>query len=323
MEWLNYHHLLYFWMVARRGSITAAAGELRLAAPTISAQIKKLEASLGEKLLQRSGRRLVPTEEGRLVMSYADEIFSLGQELRSAIKDRPTGRPLRLVVGIADVLPKWIAYRLIEPALHLGERVQVICREGRPERLVRDLAVHEMDVILSDAPMPPSLNVKAFSHLLGECGMSFFGKPKLASLLRRRFPRSLHGAPLLLPSASTTLRRSLEQWFERQEVRPAIVGEFDDFALLRTFAEAGMGGFAAPSVLDREMKTHYGLTKFGHTDAVRGRFYAISVERKLRHPAVVAISEAGRERLFASTWKPVRGSIKTLSARKDARSIGL
>lgn len=307
MEWLNYHHLLYFWTVGRRGSVTAASAQLRLAAPTISAQIKKLEDSLGEKLLERSGRRLVLTEEGRLVMSYADEIFSLGQELRSAIKDRPTGRPLRLVVGIADVLPKWIAYRLIEPALHLGERVQVICREGRPERLLRDLAVHEMDVILSDAPMPPSLNVKAFSHLLGECGISFFAKPELAPVLRRRFPRSLHGAPFLLPSGNTTFRRSLDQWFEEQGVHPAMLGEFDDFALLRTFAEAGMGAFAAPAVLDREMKAGYGLTKFGHTDAVRGRFYAISVERRLRHPAVVAISEAGRQNLFAKTWRPAVG----------------
>jgi LysR family transcriptional regulator, transcriptional activator of nhaA len=306
MEWLNYHHLLYFWTVARRGSVAAASAELRLAAPTVSAQIKKLEGRLGEKLLQRSGRRLVLTDAGHLVMSYAQEIFSLGQELTSAIKERPTGRPLRLVVGIADVLPKWIAYRLIEPALHLGERVQVVCREGRPERLLLDLAAHDLDVILSDAPMPASLNVRAFSHLLGDCGTSFFAKPKLAALLRRRFPRSLQGAPFLLPSGNTTFRRSLDQWFELQGVRPAWVGEFDDFALLRTFADAGTGAFAAPSVLDHEMKSKYGFGKFGHTDAVRGRFYAISVERKLKHPAVVAISEAGREKLFARTWRSVR-----------------
>ncbi len=304
MEWLNYHHLLYFWTVARRGSITAASTELRLAAPTISAQIKKLEDRLGEKLLERSGRRLVLTDAGHLVMSYAEDIFSLGQELTVAIKEQPTGRPLRLVVGIADVLPKWVAYRLIEPALHLAERVQVICREGRPERLARDLAVHELDVILSDAPMPANVNVKAFSHLLGECGLGFFAKPKLAAVLRRRFPKSLDGAPVLLPSGNTTLRRNLDQWFEVQAVRPAMVGEFDDFALLRTFAEEGFGAFAAPSVLDREMTSKYGFAEFGHTDAVRGRFYAVSVERKLKHPAVVAISEAGRRNLFARSWRP-------------------
>ena len=300
MEWLNYHHLLYFWVVARRGSIAAAGEELRLAAPTIGAQIRKLEVSLGEKLLTRQGRKLVLTDVGKLVMSYADEIFTLGQDLTNAVKERPTGRPLRLTIGIADVLPKWIAYRLIEPAFRLPERVQIVCREDRPERLFAELAVHELDVVLSDAPVGSDVRVKAFSHLLGECGVTFFAKAKLAKAYRRGFPRSLHGAPFLLPTDNTAIRRALELWFESQGIRPTVVGEFDDFALLRIFGEAGEGIIPAPAAIEREMRSRHQFERIGSTDSVRGRFYAISVERKIKHPAVVAICEAGRRNLFGS-----------------------
>lgn len=299
VDWLNYHHLLYFWTVARTGSISSASTELGLAAPTISAQIRKLENSFGEKLLERGGRRLVLTDSGRLVFGYADDIFSLGRELTSAIKEHPTGRPLRLFIGIADVLPKWIAYRLIEPALNLPERVQITCREDRPERLLAELAMNELDVVLADSPVPPTSNVRAFSHLLGECGITFFATTKVATALRRRFPRSLHGTPFLLPTANTAIRRSLDDWFESQKIRPAIIGEFDDFALLRTFGKAGTGAFAAPSVLEEDLQGQYGIRRFGHIEAVRARFYAISIERKLKHPAVLAISEIGRQKLFA------------------------
>lgn len=297
MEWLNYHHLLYFWAVAREGSIARAGVKLGLAQPTISGQIRALENVLGEKLFSRSGRGLVLTEVGRMVLGYAEDIFSLGRELLDSVKDRPTGRPIQFVVGVADVLPKAVAYRLIEPALHLAEPVQVICREDRPDRLLTELAAHELDVILSDAPISPLVRVRAFNHLLGECGVTFFATARLAAAHRRGFPESLHGAPFLLPTEITTVRRSLDEWFEARQIRPRVVGEFDDFSLLRTFGEAGAGLFAAPSVLERQLRKE-GFRVIGHASEVRERFYAISVERRIKHPAVVAICQSAREELF-------------------------
>jgi LysR family transcriptional activator of nhaA len=296
MEWLNYHHLLYFWTVARTGSISAASEELRLASPTISNQIRKLEDNLGQDLLRRSGRKLVLTDRGRIAMRYADEIFSLGQEFTSTMKERPTGRPLRFCVGIADVLPKIIAFRLIEPALRLGMPIHLICREDRPDHLLADLAVHDVDVILSDAPASPAANIRAFNHLLGECGVSFLAPRKLA-FLKKGFPRSLDGAPFLLPLDNTALRRDLDEWFHSQELRPAVMGEFADLALLRVFAEEGFGAFAVPSVMEDQMR-QYGFQKIGATTNIKVRFYAISVERQVRHPAVVAVCEAARSSLF-------------------------
>ena len=300
MEWLNYHHLLYFWTVAHEGSVARAAEELRLAQPTISGQIRALEASLGEKLFTRSGRHLVPTEIGRVVYRYADEIFALGRELMDTLKDRPTGRPVRLVVGVADAVSKLIAYRLLEPALSLPEPVQVVCREDRPERLLAELAVHGLDLVLSDAPLPPTLRIKAFNHLLGECGVTVFAAPKQAAALRRKFPRSLDGAPFLLPTDGTALRRALDTWFESQGVRVTVAGEFDDPALMKTFGQAGIGAFAAPSVIEREVQAQYSVRVVGRVEEVRERFYAITVERRIKHPAVVAISEQARTRLFTA-----------------------
>jgi LysR family transcriptional activator of nhaA len=303
VEWLNYHHLLYFWTVARTGSISAASKELRLAPPTISNQIRKLEDDLGEQLLQRSGRKLVLTDMGRVAMRYADEIFSLGQEFTSAMKERPTGRPLRFCVGIADVLPKVIAFHLIEPALRLQFPIHLICREDRPDHLLADLAVHDVDVVLSDAPASPSANIRAFNHLLGECGVTFFAPKKLA-FVKRGFPRSLDGAPFLLPLDNTALRRDLDEWFHSQTLRPTVVGEFADLALLRVFAEQGLGAFAAPAVME-DLLRRYGFYKIGVTEDISVRYFAISVERQLRHPAVVAVCEAARNNL---PWakKPIR-----------------
>jgi LysR family transcriptional activator of nhaA len=305
VEWLNYHHLLYFWTVARTGSIAAASKELRLAPPTISNQIRKLEDDLGEQLLQRSGRQLVLTEMGRVAMRYADEIFSLGQEFSSAMKERPTGRPLRFCVGIADVLPKVIAFHLIEPALRLQFPIHLICREDRPDHLLADLAVHDVDVVLSDVPASPSANIRAFNHLLGECGVTFFAPKKLA-FVKRGFPRSLDGAPFLLPLDNTALRRDLDEWFHSQDLRPTVVGEFADLALLRVFAEEGLGAFAAPSVMEEQLR-RYGFHKIGVTADISVRYFAISVERQLRHPAVVAVCEAARSEL---PWakKPIRNT---------------
>ena len=298
MDWLNYHHLYYFWTVARTGSVTKASAELLLAPPTVSAQIKRLEDTLDEKLFERSGRRLVLTEAGRLAFRYAEEIFAAGREMQDALKGRPTGRPSKLLVGVADVLPKVIVHRLLEPAFHLSEPVQLICREDPPDRLLADLATQGMDLVLTDSPMGPAMRVRAFNHLLGECGVAIYGERRLAARFRRGFPRSLDGAPVLLPTESAALRAELDQWFQTHGVRPRIIGEFDDFSLLRTFAEKGLGLFASPLVLDREMR-RYRLARLGGVQNVRARFYGISVEKRLKNPAVVAICETARQRLFA------------------------
>jgi LysR family transcriptional regulator, transcriptional activator of nhaA len=296
VDWLNYHHLLYFWTVARLGSVTKAADELRLGPATVSAQVRRLEESLGEKLFQKSGRRLVLTEMGHVACRYADEIFSLGHELTDTMKGRPTGHPVRLRIGVSDVLPKRIAYRLIKPALQLATPVRVLCREERPARLLAALAVHELDVILSDSPVGPEVSVRAFNHPLGECGMGFYATPKLARKRPRSFPKSLNGMPMLLPTDSMAIRHALDQWFELNGVHPAVVGEFDDYSLLIVFAAAGHGIFAAPWVLDQELRRQFGFVRIGRTNAVRARFFAISAERKIKNPAVVAICEASHEK---------------------------
>ena len=298
MEWLNYHHLLYFWTVARHGSVSAASDELRLAQPTVSGQLRMLEDALGEKLFHRVGRRMVLTDMGRTAFRYADEIFTLGRELIDVVKGRPTGRPVRLVVGVADAVSKLIAYRLLQPALQLPEPVRIVCREDRPDRLLAELSVHGLDLVLSDAPVGPAIKVRAFNHLLGECGVGFFAAPGLAKRLAGRFPGSLHGAPMLLPTETTALRRALDQWFDAQGIRPQVVSEFEDSALLKVFGQQGLGVFPAPSAIDAEVRRQYGVRLVGTTTAVRERFYAISVERRLKNPAVVAICDAARETLF-------------------------
>lgn len=287
---LNYQHLLYFWSVVRTGSLTRACEELALSAPTISSQLRTLEARLGEKLLVKSGRTLVPTEVGRLVYSYADEIFGLGQDLLEALEHRPTTRPLRLVVGIDDVVPKEIAQRVLEPALRLKQPVRVVCREGTLERLVAELAVHEIDVVLSDAPITPSLAVRAYSHSLGGCKVVWMATPAVAKTLRRGFPGSLNSVPMLLPTDDTAIRRALDLWLARQDIRPLLVGEFEDYAMLREFARSGHGFAPVPSVLEEQFRREYGFASIGTVDGVHAEFYAISVERKIKHPAVAAMT---------------------------------
>ncbi len=298
MDWLNYHHLLYFWVVAREGSIASACERLHLAQPTISSQLRKLEKSIGQRLFKRVGRNLVLTETGQLVLRYADEIFSAGRELTDVLQGKPTGSPMRFLVGVADVVPKLIAYRLLEPALDLPEPIRVVCDEAKVDHLLMELAVHRLDIVLSDSPVSPTTNVRAYSHLLGECGVSVFGTANLARKLRPGFPKSLNGSPLLVARENTALRRSLDYWFDSKDIRPIIVGEFTDSALLKAFGQAGVGVFVAPSVIQNEICRQYRVRPIGEIPDVRERFYAISVERKLRHPAVVAISEAAREEMF-------------------------
>jgi LysR family transcriptional regulator, transcriptional activator of nhaA len=299
VEWLNYHHLLYFWTVARAGSIGRASEQLRLAPPTISAQLRSLEGSLGEKLLTRSARGVQPTEIGQIVYRYADDIFSLGREMLDTVKGRPTGHPLQVVIGIADVVPKEVSHALIAPALQLREPVQITCREDNQEHLLAELAIQELDVVLSDTPIGPPTKVRAYNHLLGECGMTFLATPELFKKYGRRFPEVLQDTPMLLPADNTNVRRGLDQWFDSQQIRPFVVGQFEDFALLRRFGEAGAGMFAVPSVLERQFRRERKLRVVGRVEAVRNRFYAISVERKLKHPAVVAICETARHELFS------------------------
>src|SRR5262245_23900362 len=300
MEWLDYHHLLYFWVVAREGGLVQAGKVLRLSHPTLSAQIHALEDQLGEKLFSKVGRRLVLTELGRVVFRYAEEIFSLGREMVDTVKGRSTGQPLRLDVGIADAIPKLVVRRLLQPALTLGQPVRMVCHEDSHEKLLADLALHTLDIVIADAPVPPGSHVRAFNHLLGDTEVSFFAKAALARKYRRGFPRSLDGAPMLLPLEQLPLRRALNQWFDRHDIKPRVVAEFEDSALLNVFGSDGIGVFAAPRVVEREIGRQYGVRVIGHAEQVRERFYAISVERRLKHPAVVAISNAARHELFAA-----------------------
>ncbi|TKB27932.1 transcriptional activator NhaR [Desulfopila sp. IMCC35006] len=298
MEWLNYHHLFYFWTVMKEGSITAASSKLSLAQSTVSAQLSTFEESLGAKLFKRAGRNLEPTDMGHLVYRYADEIFSLGREMMDALRGRPATGPLSLKVGLVDVVPKLVARKLLEPAGKLPDPVRLICHEGKDEPLLADLALHKLDVVLTDTPLRSSLSIKAYNHLLGECGVSFFGVEKLAKPRQKNFPHSLDQSPMLLPMAMSTLRGMLDQWFERIGVRPLIIGEFDDNALLTVFGQAGEGIFMAPTVIEKEVELQYQVQVIGRTSKIREKFYAISVERIIRHPAVVAISDAAHRKLF-------------------------
>ncbi|MHB8878421.1 MAG: LysR family transcriptional regulator [Myxococcaceae bacterium] len=298
MDWLNYHHLLYFWVVAKEGSIARATRVLRLAQPTISAQLRTLEGALGERLFERRGRGLALTDTGRTVFRYAEGIFGLGQEMLEVVRGRPAGVPRRLEVGVADVVPKLIAYRLLEPALHMAQPVRLVCREDKPEKLIAALAVNELDVVLSDSPPGPSSRVKAYGHLLGECGVTIFGAKSLAAQYRKGFPRSLEGAPFLMPTDNTTLRRDLDRWLEERSLRPRVLAELEDAALTAVFGQAGVGLFALPGAVEAQAKQQYDVEVVGRLPGVRARFYAISVEKRLKHPAVVALTTAARNDLF-------------------------
>ena len=300
MRWLNYHHLLYFWTVAREGSVTKACRSLHLTQPTISAQLKALEKSVKTPLFERRGRAMTLTEAGKTVYRYADEIFSLGRELEDVVRGRPAGGAIRLVVGIADTLPKLVIHRLLRPAFHIGDEVRVTCIDGAPDRLITQLALHELDLVLSDSPANPQIGLRAYNHLLGESGVSFFGAPNLLKSYRRDFPASLNGAPFLMPMGNSVLGRSLEQWFDDNGIRPVIRGEFADSALLKVFGAEGEGVFAAPSVIEEEVQRAYRVGVIGRADKLRERFYAISVEKRMQHPAVVAISKSARQSMQPS-----------------------
>ncbi len=299
MDWLNYHHLLYFWTVAREGTIARAGEKLHLGQPAISTQLRLLEQSLGQKLFQKSGRNLELTETGRMVYRYADEIFSLGREMLDSVKGRPTGKPVRFVVGIVDVMPKLIAKRLLEPALQLSDPLRLVCIEDSLEKLLSELALHNVDIVLSDTPVTGAMRIRAFNHLLGESPLAVFGTKELARKYRKGFPKSLDGAPFLLQGRASAVRRSLETWFDSHDLHPLIRAEFDDSALLKVFGQAGEGLFAAPFVINDEICRQHEVELVAEIPSIREHYYAISAERRLKHPAVLAISSTAREDLFA------------------------
>lgn len=295
---LNHHHLRAFWTVVREGGVTRASEKLYVSQPTISAQIRQLEQTLGEALFIRSGRTLVLTDIGRIVYRHVDTILNLDRELVEAVRGRPV-RSVELVVGVVMVLPKLIAYRLLEPALRLPEPVSLMIVHQRQERLLADLAVSGLDLVLGDAPAPRLGSARAHSHLIGECDVTVFGTGRLAKEYRDGFPRSLDGAPFLLPSEDSALRRSLEVWLQSAGVRPRVVGVFEDSALLDSFGQAGAGLFVMPTAIETEVRRQYRVKAIGRLPSVRQRFYAITAARKIRNPAVIAISERARS-LFAS-----------------------
>ena len=297
---LNYRQLHYFWVVAKTGSIVRACEQLNLTPQTISGQISLLEQTYGIELFRRVGRQLELTEAGRQTLPYAEQMFQLGGELELMLRAQPNEQQILFRVGVADVVPKSIVYRLIAPTMELSEPLRITCREDKLERLLADLAIQRLDLVISDSPMPSNLDIKGYSQKLGECGISFFATAELAARYGQDFPRSLHGAPLLIPGPETVVRSRLQRWFAEQQIQPQIVGEFDDSALMQAFGQSGSGIFIGPSVIADELKRQCGVELIGQTDAVRESFYAISVERKVKHPGIVAITEGARRELFTA-----------------------
>ena len=298
MQRINYQHLFFFWHVVTEGSITAACEKLHLAQPTISGQLTVFEQAIGEKLFYKQGRKLQLTDTGRIVFHYAEEIFALGRDLGNTLKGLPTGRALRLSIGIADALPKLVVYRLMQPVFQLPEPVQIYCYEDKVERLLNDITLQRIDLVLSDTPMTSSSSSNIFNHLLGESAVTVFANSELAAIYRPNFPRSLSGAPFLLPTNNTALRCSLDQWFDNENIRPNIQAEIEDSALIKTFGKGGMGLFVAPTIVESEIKRQYMVETVGNIESVKERFYAITVRRKLKHPAVTAILDNARDNLF-------------------------
>jgi LysR family transcriptional activator of nhaA len=299
MEWLNYNHLYYFWIVAKEGSITAACRKLGLSQPTVSAQIQSLENALECELFNRRGRRLILSDAGRMAFHRAGEIFSLGRDFLDALKGRAVEMPrVRLNVGVTDTLPKLLAYRLIEPATSFPNPVSLICHEGKHADLLARLSIYELDLVITTEPIGSQARVRAYNHFLGECGMSVFCTPSKTHLYSRHFPKSLKGAPFLLPTANTSLRRLLNNWFAQNDLQPSIAGEFDDSALIKIFGQAGLGLFLMPTVEEGEVLQQYKVKVIGRLSEIREKYYVISAERKLKNPAVLAITESAHRALF-------------------------
>ncbi len=298
MDWLNYHHLFYFWLTVKTGTVSAAAESLHLARPTVAAQIKELEKAVGRPLFEKQGRGLVLTEFGKQVHQYAEEIFALGHELREFIKTGQHGNRQRFVVGLPDVVPKHVAFELLKPALHMENRPRTICFEGKLNVLLADLALHKLDLVISDSPAPPTMDFKVYNHKLGECGMSMLATPDLAAKYTKGFPHSLTDAPCLLPTDHTAVRRSLDIWMDDNDIFPDIVAEFEDSALLKVFGQAGEGIFPVPSAIEDLVKRQYGVQLVGRIPEVLDKFYAISAEKRVHHEATQLVVKQARNKLF-------------------------
>lgn len=318
MATLNYKHLRYFWAVAKSGSIVRAGEQLHLTPQSISGQLSELEASLGADLFRRAGRGLELTDTGRRILSYAEEIFALGDELLAVVRDQDTLRSLPFTVGIADSVPKSVAYRLVEPALRLKEPVRLVCREGRLTALLADLAVHRLDLVIADRPMPANLNVRGYSHLLGECDVTVFGTAALLKALSGSFPALLNGAPFLMPGEDVAIRPRLEQWLGAQRLYPRIVGEFDDSALMKAFGQAGAGLFVAPTALTAYICEQHQVTAVGRIETINEQLFAITTERRLTHPAIVAISQVARDEVFSAATTGTGSTGAPRSRRKTS-----
>ena len=293
MENLNYKHLHYFWMIAKCGGVAKAGERLHVTPQSISTQMRQLESAIGNALWRRAGRKLELTETGHLVMDYADRLFTVGEELKDALRTGLTGNS-QFKIGVVDVVAKTMAYRLIAPALQLQDPPRLICREGSFVDLLAQLAVHKLDVVISDRPMHTSMNVRGYNHLLLECGVSFLALPKLAKKLKVGFPASLHAAPFLLPGNDAAVRSRLQAWFDKLRIQPKVVAEFDDRALMKAFGQEGAGVFSAPTFVAEEVAKQHELQIFGSTTDVQEQAYAVTSERRIKHPAAVAISETAK-----------------------------
>ncbi len=305
---LNFKHLRYFWMVAKSGSIARASEQLHLTPQSISGQLSELEEALGVKLFRRAGRGLELTDTGQRLLGYAEQIFTLGDELLDSLRENALPQSVPFRVGIADSVPKMVAYRLVEPSLVSAEPIKLICREGRLATLLADLAVHRLDMVIADRPMPDNLNVRGYDHFLGESGVSIFAKATLIAKASGKFPQCLDAAPFLMPGAEVVLHARLQRWFEAERLRPRSVGEFDDSALLMAFGQAGAGFFAAPTAIEDTIARQYEVEVVGRIDTVREQIYAITNERKLTHPTIAAICQVAQHDIFGS---------KNTTRRKD------
>ncbi len=296
---MNFKHLGYFWQVAKAGGVARASEQVHLTPQTLSGQIGLLETQLGTPLFAKKGRNLELTDAGRVAFGYAQEIFDLGSELEDSLRNYPMrGRLIEFRVGVADAVPKSIAYRLIEPATRLTVPVRIVCREWKLDSLLTELAAHRLDLVIAGAPIPAAARVRAYNHRLGDSGVSFFASPELRKTLKRAFPACLNGAPMLVPGDDTAVSTRLLRWLDAKSLRPRVVGEFDDTALMKAFGQHGSGVFIGPTVLESEIKTQYGVETLGRTREIFEEFFAISMERRATHPCVVAIHESARDGLF-------------------------
>lgn len=298
MDWLNYHHLYYFWIIAAEGSITKACKRLNLSQPALSLQLRTLEEAIGEQLFERVGRNLILTDVGKVTFRYAEEIFTLGKELTNTLTGNQTEHQIRLVVGIAEVVPKMVAYKLLKIAFEQFKHIKVVCWEGKLERLLGELALHALDIVISDSPVPFNVSIEAHSHLLGETPVTLFGTEPLARRYRRKFPDSLNGARIIVPTNNSMLRRGMEEWFRKHDITPFIVGEFEDGATMKAFGQEGHGLFPGSSIVAKEISRQYQVRTVGPITGLTERFYAITVDRRIKHPAVLTILNTAKHAVF-------------------------